>query len=180
MVSNTTEDTIQHARQLAREGLRQHEIQPFDSGFLEVLTAAGTVHKVYYEQCGNPNGQPVVIVHGGPGGGCPPSYRQFHDPEHYRIILFDQRGCGRSTPHASLDENTTWHLIDDMETLREKLGIKKWQVFGGSWGSTLSLAYAIKHPGNVSALVLRGIFMLRRKELEWYYQEGASFIFPDR
>jgi len=119
-------------------------------------------------------------VHGGPGGGIGPAYRRFHDPKAYRIILFDQRGCGRSTPHASLDENTTWTLIEDMERLREKLGIGSWQVFGGSWGSTLALAYAETHPTRVSELVLRGIFLLRRKELGFYYQNGASWIFPDR
>jgi proline iminopeptidase len=120
-----------------------------------------------------------VFVHGGPGGGTDAKQRRLFDPAAYRIILFDQRGCGKSTPHASLEENTTWHLVDDMERLREHLGIARWQVFGGSWGSTLALAYAEKHPQHVTELVLRGIFMLRAKELHWFYQEGASAIFPD-
>ena len=151
------------------------EIEPFDSGMLPVDER----HTLYWEQCGNPNGKPVVILHGGPGGGCSPKMRQFHDPSKYRIILFDQRGSGRSTPHADLVDNTTWHLVADIETLREHLGIAKWQVFGGSWGSTLALAYAQTHPHRVTELVLRGIFMLRRWELEWFYQEGASRLFPE-
>ncbi len=150
-------------------------IEPFAHGTL----AVDRRHTLYYEQCGDPRGKPVVIVHGGPGGGCNARMRCFHDPEAYRIILFDQRGAGRSTPHADLVDNTTGHLIADMELLRETLGIKRWQVFGGSWGSTLSLAYAQRHPERVSELVLRGIFMLRRWELEWFYQEGASNLFPD-
>ena len=152
------------------------EIAPFSHG---VLSVEGGAHQLYYEECGNPSGVPVVMVHGGPGGGCSPKMRRFHDPEHYRIILFDQRGAGRSTPHASLDNNTTWHLVSDMETLREHLRVDRWQVFGGSWGSTLALAYAEKHPQRVLQLVLRGIFMLRRWELLWFYQEGASRLFPD-
>lgn len=151
------------------------EIQPYDSGFLQVDDR----HRLYYEQCGNPNGKPVVILHGGPGGGCSANMRRFHDPRAYRIILFDQRGAGRSTPHADLVDNTTWHLVADIETLRRHLGIERWQVFGGSWGSTLALAYAESHPAAVAELVLRGIFMLRRWELEWFYQEGASRLFPD-
>ncbi|AXK72592.1 prolyl aminopeptidase [Lysobacter sp. TY2-98] len=151
------------------------EIEPFDSGMLQVDDR----HTLYYEQCGNPNGKPVVILHGGPGGGCSPKMRQFHDPAKYRIVLFDQRGSGRSTPHADLVDNTTWHLVADIETLREHLGIDKWQVFGGSWGSTLALAYAQTHPHRATELVLRGIFMLRRWELEWFYQEGASRLFPE-
>jgi proline iminopeptidase len=135
---------------------------------------------VYYEECGNPKGKPVVIVHGGPGGGCNPDYRRFHDPAVYRIILFDQRGCGRSTPHAELTDNTTWHLVADMEQIRKKLGIERWQVFGGSWGSTLGMSYSITHPEAVTEIVLRGIFMLRRSELQFYYQDGASHIYPDR
>ena len=150
-------------------------IEPFDTGHLQVSER----HRLYYEQCGNPKGKPVVILHGGPGGGCSPKMRRFHDAERYRIILFDQRGSGRSTPHADLVDNTTWDLVDDIEALREHLGIARWQVFGGSWGSTLALAYAQKHPGPVTELVLRGIFMLRRWELEWFYQEGASRLFPD-
>jgi len=138
-----------------------------------------TRHRVYYEQCGNPQGKPVVILHGGPGGGCSPAMRCFHHPEKYRIILFDQRGSGRSLPHADLVDNTTWHLIADIERLREHLDIERWQVFGGSWGSTLALAYAQAHPQRVMELVLRGIFLLRRWELEWFYQQGASRLFPD-
>ena len=151
------------------------EIQPYDTGILKVDDR----HTLYYEQCGNPNGKPVVMLHGGPGGGCSPNMRRFHDPAKYRIVLFDQRGSGRSRPHADLVDNTTWHLVADIEQLREKLGIESWQVFGGSWGSTLALAYAETHPQRVTELVLRGIFMLRRWELEWFYQEGCSRLFPD-
>jgi proline iminopeptidase len=139
------------------------------------------LHDLYYEESGNPEGKPVVFLHGGPGGGTNPQMRRFFDPRRYRIILFDQRGCGRSTPHASLEQNTTWDLVADAERLREHLGIGRWQVFGGSWGSTLALAYAQKHPERVSELVLRGIFLLRRSELAWFYQssEGAAALFPD-
>ena len=151
------------------------EIEPYDTGILEVDAR----HKLYYEQCGNPDGKPVVLLHGGPGGGCSAKMRRFHDPAKYRIILFDQRGAGRSTPHADLVGNTTWDLVADIEKLRAKLGVDKWQVFGGSWGSTLALAYAETHPQAVTELVLRGIFMLRRWELEWFYQEGASRLFPE-
>ncbi|MBN8740195.1 MAG: prolyl aminopeptidase [Lysobacterales bacterium 69-70] len=151
------------------------EIEPFDSGRLQV----SDLHSVYYEQCGNPQGKPVVFLHGGPGAGCNANARRFFDPRHYRVVLFDQRGCGRSTPHAELRDNTTWHLVADIERLREHLGIDRWQVFGGSWGSTLALAYAQTHPQRVSELVLRGIFMLRRWELEWFYQRGCDAIFPD-
>ncbi|MBB5016546.1 prolyl aminopeptidase [Rehaibacterium terrae] len=151
------------------------EIEPFDSGML----AVDDRHTIYYEQCGNPAGKPVVILHGGPGAGCSAKMRRFHDPRAYRIVLFDQRGAGRSTPHADLVDNTTWHLVADIEKLRQHLGIARWQVFGGSWGSTLALAYAQSHPKTVTELVLRGIFMLRRWELEWFYQEGASRLFPD-
>ena len=151
------------------------EIEPFDSGFLNVDAR----HRMYYEQCGNPQGKPVVILHGGPGAGCGAKIRRFHDPRAYRIILLDQRGAGRSTPHADLVDNTTWTLVADIEKLREHLGIDRWQVFGGSWGSTLALAYAEKHPECVSELVMRGIFLLRRWELEWFYQEGCSRLFPD-
>ncbi|WDS35868.1 prolyl aminopeptidase [Pseudoxanthomonas sp.] len=150
-------------------------IEPFDTGRLQVDER----HALYYEQCGNPNGKPVVLLHGGPGGGCSPKMRCFHDPAKYRIILFDQRGSGRSRPHADLVDNTTWDLVADIEKLRTHLGIDAWQVFGGSWGSTLALAYAETHPERVTELVLRGIFMLRRWELEWFYQEGASRLFPD-
>ncbi|HNV84959.1 MAG TPA: prolyl aminopeptidase [Arenimonas sp.] len=151
------------------------EIEPFDSGYLNVDAR----HRMYYEQCGNPEGKPVVILHGGPGAGCGAKIRRFHDPRAYRIILLDQRGAGRSTPHADLVDNTTWTLVADIEKLREHLGIDRWQVFGGSWGSTLALAYAEKHPERVSELVVRGIFLLRRWELEWFYQEGCSRLFPD-
>ncbi|HET8897882.1 MAG TPA: prolyl aminopeptidase [Rhodanobacteraceae bacterium] len=151
------------------------EIDPFDAGQLKV----SELHTLYYEQCGNPHGKPVVFLHGGPGGGCNPKCRRFFDPAAYRIILFDQRGCGRSTPHAELRENTTWDLVADIERLREHLGIDRWQVFGGSWGSTLALAYAETHPDKVSELVLRGIFMLRRTELEWFYQHGCDMLYPD-
>lgn len=150
-------------------------IEPYNQGHLHV----SPVHTMYYEQCGNPAGKPVVFIHGGPGGGCDGWHRQFFDPLTYRIILFDQRGCGRSTPHASLQDNTIWHLIADMERLRDHLGIDQWQIFGGSWGSTLGIAYAEAHPERVSELVLRGIFLLRRSELLWFYQEGASQLFPD-
>jgi len=151
------------------------EIEPYRSGWLRVSDR----HDIYYEECGNPTGKAAVWVHGGPGGGCNASMRRFHDPAKYRIVLFDQRGCGRSTPHASLDENTTWDLVADMERLRAHLGINRWQLCGGSWGSTLSLAYAEKHPERVTELVLRGIFLLRRAELDWFYQEGTSWLFPD-
>lgn len=151
------------------------DIEPYETGTLKVDDR----HTLYYEQCGNPDGKPVVLLHGGPGGGCSPKMRRFHNPAKYRIILFDQRGSGRSTPHADLVDNTTWDLVDDIERLRGHLGVDRWQVFGGSWGSTLALAYAQKHPQQVSELVLRGIFMLRRWELEWFYQEGASRLFPD-
>ncbi|MCC6782062.1 MAG: prolyl aminopeptidase [Planctomycetes bacterium] len=158
----------------ARRGLYPPP-EPFDSGHLRV----SATHEIYYEQSGNPRGKPVVFLHGGPGGGTSPKLRGFFDPAAYRIVLFDQRGCGKSRPHASLEDNTTWHLVADIEALREKLGIARWQVFGGSWGSTLALAYAQKHPQRVTELVLRGIFLLRRAELEWFYQEGASWLFPD-
>jgi proline iminopeptidase len=149
--------------------------EPFNTGMLDV----GDGHKVYYEESGNPAGKPAIFVHGGPGGGTNPSHRRFFDPREYRIVLFDQRGCGKSTPHASIDHNTTWHLVADMERIREKLGIKTWQVFGGSWGSTLALAYAMTHPAKVTELVLRGIFLVRDKELRWFYQNGTSEMFPD-
>ena len=150
-------------------------LEPFDRGMLRV----SDLHSIYYEVSGAPDGKPVVVCHGGPGGGSTPSMRRYFDPTVYRIVIFDQRGCGRSTPHASLEENTTHHLIDDMEALRKHLNIDAWQVFGGSWGSTLALAYAQRHPDKVRELVLRGIFTLRRRELEWFYQEGASWLYPD-
>ena len=137
------------------------------------------VHEIYYEESGNPDGKPVVFLHGGPGGGVEPKYRRFFDPKRYRIVLFDQRDCGKSTPHASLVDNTTWHLVSDIEALRKHLAVTKWQVFGGSWGSTLALAYAQTHPEAVTELVLRGIFLLREQEIQWFYQRGASALFPD-
>ena len=150
-------------------------IEPNRTGRLKV----SDLHEIYFEECGNPHGKPVVMVHGGPGGGSNDYMRRLHDPKAYRIVLFDQRGCGRSTPHASLEDNTTWHLVADMEALRDHLDIDTWQVFGGSWGSTLALAYAQTHPSRVSELVLRGIFTLRRKEIEWFYQGGCSELYPD-
>jgi proline iminopeptidase len=150
-------------------------IEPYDSGHL----AVGDGHEVYYEQSGNPAGKPALFVHGGPGGGGDVNARRFFDPAGYRIIVFDQRGSGRSRPHASLEANTTWHLVADMERLRRHLGVDRWLVFGGSWGSTLALAYAEKHGDRVTELVLRGIFLLRRWELEWFYQRGASLFFPE-
>ncbi len=137
------------------------------------------VHEIYYEESGNPQGKPAVFVHGGPGGGTDEKQRRYFDPEKYRIVLFDQRGCGKSKPHASLEQNTTWDLVSDMEKLRTHLKIERWLVFGGSWGSTLSLAYAQKHVERVTELVLRGIFLARQRDIDWFYQEGASNIFPD-
>lgn len=151
------------------------EIQPYDSGRLKV----SPIHELYYEQVGNPNGKPAVFLHGGPGGGLVNDYRRYFDPNIYRVVLFEQRGSGRSTPHASLEDNTTWDLVADIEKLREHLGIERWLVFGGSWGSTLALAYAETHPDRVTELVLRGIFLCRPQEIRWFYQEGASWIFPD-
>ncbi len=150
-------------------------IEPYQHGWLDT----GDGHRVYWELCGNPQGKPAVFLHGGPGSGCSPDHRRLFDPARYNILLFDQRGCGRSTPHASLDDNTTWHLVDDMERLRQMIGAERWLVFGGSWGSTLALAYAQTHPARVDALVVRGIFTARSEELRWYYQEGASWLFPD-
>ncbi len=150
-------------------------IEPGRAGHLRV----SDLHELYWEESGNPGGTPVVFVHGGPGGGASADDRRFFDPVAYRIVLFDQRGAGKSRPHASLEENTTWDLVADMERLRRHLGIERWVVFGGSWGSTLSLAYAERHPDRVRALILRGIFLLRPHEIRWFYQEGASFIFPD-
>ena len=136
-------------------------------------------HEIYYEECGNPDGKPAIFLHGGPGGGGGTNVRRFFNPEIYRIVVFDQRGCGRSKPHGCLENNTTWDLVEDIEKIKQILKIEKWLVFGGSWGSTLSLAYAQRYPNSVSELVLRGIFMLRKKELDWFYQYGASKIFPD-
>lgn len=150
-------------------------IEPFNKGFLKV----SDIHNIYFEEVGNPKGPAVVFLHGGPGGGISPDHRRYFDPDFYRIVLFDQRGSGQSTPCAELRENDTWSLVKDTETLRTELGIEKWMVFGGSWGSTLALAYAITHPDRVKALVLRGIFLCRPSEIKWFYQQGASEIFPD-
>lgn len=150
-------------------------LEPFQKDFLQV----SEIHQIYYEQSGNPEGAPVVFLHGGPGGGTDADHRRYFNPKHYRIILFDQRGCGLSRPNAELKENTTWDLVDDIEKIRKLLNIEKWLVFGGSWGSTLALAYAIKHPDQVKGLILRGIFLCRPEELKWFYQQGASWLFPD-
>jgi len=150
-------------------------IAPYRTGRLKV----SDLHEIYFEECGNPAGKPALVLHGGPGGGISAFLRQGHDPARYRIILFDQRGCGLSIPHASLEANTTWDLIGDIEKLRAHLGLERWQVVGGSWGATLALAYAITHPKQVTELVLRGIFMIRKAEIDWFYQSGASQLFPD-
>ena len=152
------------------------EIEPYESGLLDV----GDGHELYWERCGTPGAKPVVFLHGGPGTGCSPDHRRQFDPQLYDILLFDQRGSGRSTPHASLEANTTWHLVDDIERLRTRFGVDRWMVYGGSWGSTLALAYAQTHPERVSELVLRGIFTFRETELDWLYHYGASEIFPDK
>ncbi|MBY7734430.1 prolyl aminopeptidase [Francisella philomiragia] len=151
------------------------EIEPYNQEFLKV----SDIHTIYFEECGNPNGKPALFIHGGPGGGIQPSYRQYFNPDKYRVILVDQRGCGKSTPFAELRENTTQNLIEDFEKIRKKLNIDKWMIFGGSWGSTLGLAYAQAYPEVVTELVLRGIFLGREKELSWLYQHGASMVFPD-
>ena len=151
------------------------EIEPYKKGFLQ----ADAEHTVYFEESGNPEGIPVIFLHGGPGAGTDGGHRQYFDPKKYRIVLMDQRGCGKSTPFASLNHNPTWHLVSDIEQLRRKLKIEKWLVFGGSWGSTLSLSYAIKHPTSVLGLVLRGIFLCRPEEIRWFYQFGAHHVFPD-
>jgi proline iminopeptidase len=149
--------------------------EPFATGWLPPSDG----HEIYYEECGNPQGRPCVILHGGPGGAINPTMRRFFDPSKWRMALFDQRGCGKSRPNASLEHNTTWTLIEDIERLRVKLGVEKWCVFGGSWGSTLALAYAIKHPQRVESLILRGVFLLTERELAWFYQDGAGMLFPD-
>ncbi|SFL13525.1 proline iminopeptidase [Loktanella salsilacus] len=150
-------------------------LDPFDQRIVDV----GDGHKVYVEQCGNPVGIPVVVLHGGPGGGCSPAMRRYFDPAKYRIVLFDQRGCGRSRPHASVVANTTWHLVADIELIRVTLGIDRWIVFGGSWGATLALIYAQTHPENVAALALRGVFLMTQGELDWFYGGGAGRFWPD-
>ncbi|MDO1558232.1 prolyl aminopeptidase [Brevundimonas sp. 2R-24] len=151
------------------------EIEPFETAFLDT----GGIHRVHYEQVGNPAGKPAVVLHGGPGGGINPALRRYFDPALWRVVLPDQRGCGKSTPNAVLEDNDTWKLIEDLEAIRERLGFERWTVFGGSWGSTLAMAYAITHPERVEALVLRGIFLMAPSELHWFYQDGASHIFPD-
>lgn len=138
-----------------------------------------SLHEIHFEEYGAAEGKPVVVLHGGPGGGISPFLAQSHDPAHYRIVLFDQRGCGQSTPHACVTENTTWDLVADIEALRQHLGIDRWQVVGGSWGSTLALSYALTHPARVTELILRGIFTLRKSEIDWFYQQGADAFFPD-
>ncbi|MBV2127342.1 MAG: prolyl aminopeptidase [Candidatus Thiodiazotropha sp. (ex Ctena orbiculata)] len=150
-------------------------IEPFTSQMLPV----GNGHRLYVEQVGKPDGIPVLFLHGGPGAGCEPYHRRFFNPDHYRVVLFDQRGCGHSTPHASLEANTTWELVGDIERIRQQLNIEQWLLFGGSWGSTLALAYAQSHPDRVTGMVLRGIFLCRDEEISWFYQHGASRVFPD-
>jgi proline iminopeptidase len=150
-------------------------LEPYNAGRLRV----SPLHELYFEESGNPSGKPVVFLHGGPGGGSEPKQRRFFHPAKYRIVNFDQRGCGKSTPYASLEANTTWDLVGDIEKIREHLGIERWQVFGGSWGSTLALAYSETHPNRVTELILRGIFLLRKQEIDWFYQRGASAIYPD-
>ena len=152
------------------------EIEPYASGHLEV----GDGHSIYWERVGTPGAKPAVFLHGGPGGGFSPNHRRQFDPALYDVILFDQRGCGKSVPNADLNANTTWHLVADIERLREMAGVEKWLVFGGSWGSTLALAYAQTHPAHVSELVVRGIYTLTKAELDWYYQFGVSEMFPDK
>jgi proline iminopeptidase len=155
------------------------ELYPPRAAYNEGKLQVSQLHTIHFEESGNPQGKAIVLLHGGPGGGCPPYYRQYFHPEKWRLVMFDQRGCGKSTPHAELRENTTWDLVSDIEKLRQHLDIEKWIVFGGSWGSTLSLAYSQTHPDRCTGLILRGMFMLRQKELHWFYQEGTSNIFPD-
>jgi len=177
--SGAARDSVKSAPKprLAAAGVLYPPIRPFHKAYLRV----SGLHELYYEESGNPKGKPVVFLHGGPGGATDPTMRRFFDPKGYRIVLLDQRGCGASRPHAELRENSTWDLVGDLETLRTHLGLERWMVFGGSWGSTLALAYAQRHPARVTELVLRGIFLLRRSELEWFYQDplGAGSIFPD-
>lgn len=150
-------------------------LEPFDQKVIDV----GEGHRIYVEQCGNPAGVPILVLHGGPGGGCSPAMRRYFDPSHYRIVLFDQRGCGKSRPHASVEANTTWHLVADIETIRQTLGIEKFILFGGSWGATLALIYAITHPSRAMALVLRGVFLMTQAELDWFYGGGAGAFYPE-
>ena len=165
-----------HDMTAARRRTLYPPIEPYESGRLDV----GDGHSLYWERCGTKGAKPVVFLHGGPGAGCSPDHRRQFDPARYDILLFDQRGCGRSTPYASLEANTTWHLVADIERLRAMAGVDKWMVYGGSWGSTLALAYAQTHPDRASELVLRGIFTFRQSELDWLYAYGASEIFPDK
>ncbi|WP_215090371.1 prolyl aminopeptidase [Halomonas sp. ISL-56] len=151
-------------------------IEPYETGMINV----GDGHTVYFERVGRPGGKPAVFLHGGPGGGISPDHRRLFDPERYDVLLFDQRGCGRSEPHASIEANTTWHLVEDIERLREHVGVTQWMVFGGSWGSTLGLAYAQTHPDRVSELILRGVYTVTQAEIDWYYQFGVSEMFPDK
>lgn len=150
-------------------------IDPFDQRVIDV----GDGHRVFVEQCGNPLGVPVLVLHGGPGGGCSPAMRRYFDPAVYRVILFDQRGCGRSRPHASVEANTTWHLVQDIEMIRSALGVERFILFGGSWGATLALVYAITHPGRVAHMVLRGVFLMTKAELDWFYGGGAGAFYPE-
>lgn len=155
------------------------QLYPPIEPYKEFNMKVSDLHTIYVEESGNPKGKPVIFLHGGPGGGIEPIYRRYFNPKKWRIIIFDQRGCGRSTPHAELRENTTWDLVEDIEKIRKYLNIEKWVIFGGSWGSTLSMSYAIKYPLRCRGLILRGIFMLRKKEINWFYQEGASYLYPD-
>ncbi len=150
-------------------------IDPFDQRMMDV----GDGHRIYVEQCGNPTGTPVIVLHGGPGGGCSPAMRRYFDPSRYRVILFDQRGCGRSRPHASVENNTTWDLVRDIERIREALSIERWAVFGGSWGATLGLVYSITNPERLAHLILRGVFLMTQHELDWFYRGGAGAFWPD-
>lgn len=156
-----------------------HTLFPVCEPYLTGMLRVSPIHELYYEESGNPQGQPVLFIHGGPGSGTEPNQRRFFDAKHYRIVLFDQRGAGRSRPHASVEENTTWDLVDDIEKLRKHLHIDRWLVFGGSWGSTLALAYAEKHPEHVTGLIVRGIYLLTHSEIDWFFRRGANVIFPD-
>ena len=156
-----------------------HELYPDIKPYNTFRLKVSNIHEIFVEESGNPNGKPVIFLHGGPGGGIEPIYRRYFNPEKWRIVILDQRGCGKSTPHAELRENTTWDLVSDIEKIRSSLNIDTWTIFGGSWGSTLSLTYAITHPDRCEALILRGIFLVRKKEIHWFYQEGCSFIYPD-
>lgn len=157
----------------------RRDLYPPTEALQSEMLRVSDLHTIYVEQAGNPKGRPVIALHGGPGGGLSPEMRRFFDPQRFRMILMDQRGCGRSTPHAEIRDNTTWTLVADIERVRERYGIDKWLVFGGSWGSTLALAYAAKHPERVAGLVLRGVFLLRQSEIQWFYQDGASHVYPD-